>query len=181
MGFFSLYRSQVKKIKLFTGLPRAALSLRAKRGNRNDEKCFRNMRKSIIKIILFILLLNFNAFLHAEFVDQSTEAIEDRIAPIGKVRIGENPNQSLPSSKPYVHLGKAIFEEHCILCHGSGIAGAPRFGDKPDWKSRVKKKLSLLLEHVENGYGAMPRKGTCLECSPEDLKTAIRYMVKKST
>lgn len=140
------------------------------------------MRKPIVKIILFILLLNFSAFLHAEFVDQSIEAIEDRIAPIGKVRISEIPKQTLlPPETHIIHLGKAIFEEHCILCHGNGIAGAPRFGDKPDWKLRIKKKLSLLLEHVENGYGAMPRKGTCLECSPENLKTAIRYMVKKSS
>ena len=141
------------------------------------------MRKSIIgiKIIFFVILLSFSAYLYAEFFDNSTEAIENRIAPIGKVQIGKIPNQPLLSPKSYVHLGKAIFEEHCVLCHSNGIAGAPRFGNKADWKPRIKKKLSLLLEHVENGYGAMPRKGTCLECSSEDLKTAIDYMTKKST
>lgn len=138
------------------------------------------MKQFIIRTIPFFLLLNFSPCLYAEFFDNSIEALEERIAPIGKVKICENPNP-FSSPKSHVHLGKAIFEEHCILCHGNGIAGAPRFGNKAEWKGRIKKKLSVLLTHVKNGYGAMPRKGTCLECSAEELKTTISYMVKKSS
>lgn len=135
----------------------------------------------IIRVSFFVLLLSYSTYLHAEFLDQSTDAIEARIAPIGKVRINKMPGPSLSTPpKSYIHLGKAIFEEHCVLCHGNGIAGAPRFGNKADWKLRIKKKFLLLLEHVKNGYGAMPRKGTCLECSSEDLKAAIDYIIKKS-
>ncbi|MDQ8039974.1 MAG: c-type cytochrome [Rickettsiella sp.] len=133
-----------------------------------------------IILICFILLLSFSTYLHAEFSDQSFEAIEERIAPIGKVRIGKETLNQLSTYKIQAHLGKTIFEKHCIICHSTGIAGAPRFGNKLDWQLRIKKKLSLLLEHVKNGYNAMPRKGTCLECSAEDLKAAIFYMTKKS-
>jgi|GEM_PF-1329359 cytochrome c5 len=136
-----------------------------------------------IKIIAFIVFLRFSTCLHAEFFDQSVEATENRIAPIGKVRIStETMLQSQRSSfhKTQNHLGKTIFESHCILCHGSGTAGAPRLGNKKDWESRIKKKLSLLLNHVKNGYRAMPPKGACLECSPTDLEAAINYMLEKS-
>ena len=139
------------------------------------------MRKSTIKIITFISLLNVSVCLYADFLDQSTEAIEARIAPIGKVKLAlETTNQPLSPPKT-THLGKALFESHCILCHGSGIAGAPRFGNRADWELRIKKRISLLLKHVKNGYRAMPPKGTCLECSSKDLEAAIHYMTDGSS
>ena len=135
-----------------------------------------------IKIAIIILCLSFSTYLHAEFFDPSAEATEARIAPIGKVRIALRSTPQPPSAhKTQIHLGKTLFESHCILCHGSGIAGAPRFGNEADWKPRIKKELSLLLKHVKNGYRAMPPKGTCLECSPADIEAAIHYMVKNAT
>jgi cytochrome c5 len=135
-----------------------------------------------IGFIAFILLLNCNTPLYADFLDQSVEAIEARIAPIGKVQIDKQPaatTSQAPASahKAQHHLGKTLFESHCVLCHGNGIAGAPRFGNKADWEPRIKKKLALLLKHVNKGYHAMPAKGACLECSPNDLEAAIRYMI----
>ncbi len=138
------------------------------------------MRKSAIKIMTFISLLNISVCL-ADFLDQSAEAIESRIAPIGKVKLALETTDKPLSTPKTNHLGKALIESHCILCHGTGIAGAPRFGNKADWKFRIKKSLSLLLKHVKNGYNAMPPKGACLECSSEDLKTAIRYIIKNSS
>ncbi|MES2998556.1 MAG: c-type cytochrome [Pseudomonadota bacterium] len=136
-----------------------------------------------IKSAIVILCLGFSTYLHAEFFDPSAEATEARITPIGKVRIALKSTPQLPfpsTRKTQIHLGKTLFETHCILCHGSGIAGAPRFGNEADWKPRIKKELSLLLKHVKNGYRAMPPKGTCLECSSADLEAAIHYMVKNA-
>jgi cytochrome c5 len=140
----------------------------------------KKLQKQIIKLVFFILFLNFSCSVKAEFLDQSAEAIEARIAPIGKVRIAhEITTQASSPSKTEIHLGRALFESHCVLCHGNGIAGAPRLGNTADWQPRINKKLSLLLKHVENGYRAMPPKGACLECSSDDLEAAIRYMIKK--
>lgn len=135
----------------------------------------------LIKNSFVILCLSFSPYLYADFLDQSAEAIEARIAPIGKVRIASQPtfSQTLLTNNVQTHLGKALFANHCILCHGSGIAGAPRLGNKKDWELRSKKKLSLLLKHVKNGYRAMPPKGACLECSSDDLKAAIHYMLNE--
>jgi cytochrome c5 len=140
-----------------------------------------NFIEHLIKNSFVILCLSFSPYLYADFLDQSAEAIEARIAPIGKVRITLQPapSQALLAGNTQEHLGKALFANHCVLCHGSGIAGAPRLGNKKDWELRSKKKLSLLLKHVKNGYRAMPPKGACLECSSDNLEAAIHYMLNK--
>jgi cytochrome c5 len=136
-------------------------------------------KRPIIKKALFVLSLCFWFSAQAEFADQSAEAIVARIAPIGKVNIASASGKKQAFfSEINDHLGKTIFENRCILCHASGIAGAPRFGISSDWKTRIHKKLSLLLQHVITGYRAMPPKGACLECSTADLEAAINYMMQ---
>ncbi len=109
-------------------------------------------------------------------------ALEERIAPIGKIKLAtsEEIDQSpLTATHKDIHLGKTIFESKCVLCHKKGIAGAPRLGNQSDWAPRIKKNFSVLLKHATTGYRAMPPKGACLECSISDLETAIHYMLEQ--
>ncbi len=76
--------------------------------------------------------------------------------------------------------GEATYNTKCIVCHGSGVAGAPKFGDKAAWAPRIATGMDALLSSAINGKNAMPPKGTCMECSEEDLKAAIEYMTSKS-
>jgi cytochrome c5 len=137
---------------------------------------------NFISIIFLSFFLGFGTYAYAEFFDNSIIALENRIAPIGKVKIATS-NITQPSLNKIkdapILLGKTIFESKCILCHKNGVAGAPRLGNKPDWAPRIKKKFSLLLKHVTMGYQAMPPKGACLECSISDLEIAIRYMLEQ--
>lgn len=130
---------------------------------------------------IFIFIFIFEIPSHAEFFDNSTTALEERIAPIGKVKVAHSETKlsSLTSANQDTQLGKKIFETKCILCHKNGIAGAPRLGNQLDWALRIKKKFSLLLNHVITGYRAMPPKGTCFECSVSDLKAAISFMLEQ--
>jgi cytochrome c5 len=34
----------------------------------------------------------------------------------------------------------------------------------------------MLLDHIVNGYRAMPPLGQCIECTEDDLKTLMRFM-----
>ncbi len=74
--------------------------------------------------------------------------------------------------------GKAIYEAKCTVCHQTGVAGAPKFGDKEAWKPLRERKLDDLLEVVRKGEGAMPPMGTCTDCSPAELKAAVEYMLE---
>lgn len=137
---------------------------------------------NFISIIFLSFFLGFGTYAYAEFFDNSIIALENRIAPIGKVKVAASnitqPSLNKMKDAPIL-LGKTIFESKCILCHKNGVAGAPRLGNKPDWAPRIKKKFSLLLKHVTMGYQAMPPKGACLECSISDLEIAIRYMLEQ--
>ena len=37
-----------------------------------------------------------------------------------------------------------------------------------------------MLKNAINGINAMPPKGMCMECSDDEIKDAIEYMVSKS-
>lgn len=136
---------------------------------------------NFINIILFYFLFGFGICAYADFFDDSTIALEERIAPIGKVKVAtsEINHSSVTAINKDIHLGKTIFESKCVLCHKNGIAGAPRLGNQLDWAPRIKKKISLLLKHVTMGYRAMPPKGACLECSISDLEATIHYMLEQ--
>ena len=76
--------------------------------------------------------------------------------------------------------GKQIYQQSCVACHSTGAAGAPKTGDKAAWSDRIAKGNDALFSTVKNGLNAMPPKGTCADCSDEELKAAIEYMLSQS-
>ena len=34
--------------------------------------------------------------------------------------------------------GKAVYDKTCVACHASGVANAPKLGDKAAWAPRIK-------------------------------------------
>ncbi len=73
--------------------------------------------------------------------------------------------------------GKKIFESTCVVCHGTGVAGAPKFGDKAAWAPRIKTGIDTLYKVALNGKGAMPPKGGNKDLPDADVKAAVDYMV----
>lgn len=70
------------------------------------------------------------------------------------------------------------YNRSCAVCHASGAAGAPKTGDVAAWEPRLAKGTDVLVQSVANGLNAMPPKGMCYDCSDEDYKAMIDYMVK---
>lgn len=89
-----------------------------------------------------------------------------------------------PAAKPAAAAsadnGKAIYDAHCAMCHGTGAAGAPKLGDKAAWAPRIKLGEPALLQAAIKGIRAMPPRGACAKCSDADLKAAVGYMVAQS-
>jgi cytochrome c5 len=76
--------------------------------------------------------------------------------------------------------GKALYSTTCVACHGAGIAGAPKVGDKGAWAPRIAQGANVLYEHALKGFqgkaGMMPPKGG--SSAPDaDVKAAVDYMV----
>jgi cytochrome c5 len=76
--------------------------------------------------------------------------------------------------------GEQTFNTYCVACHMSGVAGAPKFGDQPDWQPRIDKGIDTLLKDAISGIKAMPPRGLCFDCSDDELKLAIEYMIDNS-
>lgn len=79
--------------------------------------------------------------------------------------------------------GKATFESVCKMCHGAGIGGAPKMGDKAAWAPRITQGIETLNEHAIKGFkgkALMPPKGGRASLSDDDVKAAVQYMVDAS-
>ncbi len=75
--------------------------------------------------------------------------------------------------------GKATYQQYCSICHASGLAGAPKFQSAEDWNPRLKQQgINGLVKTSMTGLnGVMPPKGTCMDCTEQQLKDAIEYML----
>jgi cytochrome c5 len=72
--------------------------------------------------------------------------------------------------------GEALFKQTCATCHATGIAGAPKLGDKAAWAPRVAQGLTVLMQHAMQGKGAMPPKGGS-SASEAEIRATVEYMV----
>lgn len=77
-----------------------------------------------------------------------------------------------------------IYKGTCIMCHKTGVSGAPIVGNKDDWAPRIAQGEATLHKHAIEGYsgqkGMMPAKGGNPSLSDDDIKAAIGYMVAQS-
>jgi cytochrome c5 len=73
--------------------------------------------------------------------------------------------------------GKAVYEKTCAVCHATGLAGAPKFGDKAAWAPRVATGLAALHASALHGKNAMPPKGGNMALPDADVAAAVDYMV----
>jgi cytochrome c5 len=121
-----------------------------------------------------------------EYYDRSREAIDERTKPIGRVQQLQSETVEEPAATAETTVeaappsGEQIYQQYCALCHVGGVAGAPQLEDKAEWEKRKAQGEDVLLQHVTNGYNAMPAKGTCMTCSEADLKAAIEYMLQQA-
>jgi cytochrome c5 len=76
--------------------------------------------------------------------------------------------------------GKAVYESTCVVCHGAGVAGAPKVGDKAAWAPRIKAGPDALHASALKGKGAMPPKGGNASLPDADVAAAVDYMVSQS-
>ncbi|NOX84876.1 MAG: c-type cytochrome [Chlorobi bacterium] len=102
-------------------------------------------------------------------------------AKSSKTETSENANKQLTVN---IENGEAVYKKVCIACHMTGVAGAPALNNKERWSVIAKKGMKKLHHDAINGYtgdyGVMPPKGTCMDCSDQDLYDAIGYMLKEA-
>lgn len=83
-----------------------------------------------------------------------------------------------------IAAGQQVYDMSCAGCHDSGTGGAPKPGDKEDWKARIALGIDVLTKKSIEGYegktGTMPARGGNQELSDTEVANAVLYMVDKS-
>jgi cytochrome c5 len=70
----------------------------------------------------------------------------------------------------------ALYTQTCVVCHGTGVAGAPKLGDKAAWGPRLAAGVDGITAIAIKGMGAMPPRGGST-ASDAEIKAVVQYMV----
>lgn len=126
--------------------------------------------------VLFTVIGLSSAAFAANLSQEEYDAIAERIKPVGNVYLsGDEPVAAAPTGP---RDGAAVYGTFCIACHASGVSGAPKTGDAADWAPRIAQGEDVLKKHAIEGLNAMPPKGTCMDCSDEEIVAAINHMIE---
>ena len=131
----------------------------------------------LIPIAIIILLVNLvgtSIRTGAGSDSQSEEAIARRIQPVAGFKL-------VDADAPKVFkTGEQVFQSTCSACHGTGVAGAPKFGDKDAWAKYIKQGYEDLVKNAIHGIGAMPPKGGNASLDDFEVARAVVYMTNHS-
>ena len=99
----------------------------------------------------------------------SAGAAEGQVIQVAQLSEGFNAEQKYMAS--------------CFACHSTGAAGAPKVGDgmAAEWEPRLEKGLDTIVQNAINGVNTMPAKGLCFDCSDDDIKAIVEYMIDSSS
>jgi len=112
-------------------------------------------------------------------------SLEERIKPVGESCM-EGEDCAAVAAAPVTdgaasagRSGEKLYQK-CAACHNTGAAGAPKLGDVAAWAPRTEKGMDVLYASAIKGFKGMPAKGLCFDCSDDELKATVDYMVEKS-
>jgi cytochrome c5 len=99
----------------------------------------------------------------------STGAKEGQLTQVAQLSEGFNAEQKYMAS--------------CFACHSTGAAGAPKVGAgmAVEWEPRLEKGLDTIVQNAINGVNTMPAKGLCFDCSDDDIRAIVEYMIDSSS
>jgi cytochrome c5 len=114
----------------------------------------------------------------------------ERIQPVARVAVAGQDNSALAAPAPASTAaavdmpGEQVYQQVCTACHGAGLAGAPKTGDKAAWGSRLAQGADTLHKHAIEGYqgkaGFMPPKGGRTDLTDQSVINAVEYMVAQA-
>jgi len=147
----------------------------------------------VVALALFALARNVASKTQEKqaLVDSSyLKSVNERVAPFARVAVAGQDNSALKieASTPAGSAapaepknGDELYEQACKACHGAGIGGAPKAGDKAAWGPRIAKGKNILYDHAIHGFtgstGMMPPKGGRVDVSDDLVKQAVDHML----
>lgn len=129
------------------------------------------MKKLTLAFALLLTTVSVNAS-----SDADKEALSKRLAPVGQIYVaGAVAAADAGPSGP--RSGEKVYQTACFACHGTGALDAPKKGDVA-WKARMEQGFDVMLKHAIEGIRNMPARGTCADCSDDEIAAAIKFMTE---
>ncbi len=72
--------------------------------------------------------------------------------------------------------GEQVYKAVCVTCHGHGVAGAPKAGNRQAWSPLVAEGYDDLVGSALTGVRMMPPKGGAPELYDIEVARAVVYM-----
>ncbi len=165
-----------------------------------QDSLFINVFSLVIGILVAIAVLLFALSRAVAGRTQDVQVYDDsnyvasvtqRTAPFAREAIAGHNNAALaiqapagagPSlALPVPANGKELFEQVCKTCHGPGLVGAPKAGDRTAWASAIAEGKPTLYQHALDGYtgktGTMPPHGGRTDLPDALIKQGVDYML----
>jgi cytochrome c5 len=124
----------------------------------------------VVAIIMLAQLVTSGKRLDPETL--SPDAVAARILPVATVQFAD----AAPAGGGAAKSGEQVYKSVCAACHGTGAAGAHKFGDKAAWAPHLKEGLAALAKNAINGIRAMPPRGGNPNLSDLEVTRAVVYM-----
>lgn len=138
------------------------------------------IRFRFVKLSLLALSVVFAGSLLAQSLDQQ---VAERLQPIGVVCLagqtcasgGAAPAQTAAATGEF--SAEQVYTQSCAMCHATGIAGAPKFGDADVWSGKIAAKgFETVVQNSITGINGMPAKGMCMTCTDENMAALVEYI-----
>jgi cytochrome c5 len=101
------------------------------------------------------------------------EDADSRILPVARFDLQKAAEAG--SGEP--RDGATVYARVCQACHATGVADAPKTGDKAAWAPRIATGTAALVQSVINGKGAMPPRGGGSDLSDDDVAAAVEHLL----
>ena len=148
----------------------------------------------ILSIVMIVQMITGGMKVESGTALMSEAAVLQRLKPVGYVAMaGDVPPTATatatapapgPSGPAAAASGKVdggkVYQTVCATCHGTGLLGSPKLGDKVAWKPRIAAGSATLHEHAIKGIRTMPAKGGNASLSDAEVSAAVDYMVDHS-
>ena len=159
--------------------------------NTSDARFISRFSGIVAGIVLIAIALVFLARGIAAATPQADEPRADELQPAVAMAPGSAavtasvgaPGDSTVGSAG-ASEGETVYQQVCSVCHGPGIAGAPRNGDNAAWGPRIAQGKPTLYDHALHGFtgktGVMAPKAGRSDLSDASVQAAVDYMLMRS-
>lgn len=143
----------------------------------------------VTAIVIFVAARLIGAHTQAVYVQNDPlrlKSVQENLQPFAREAIAGQDNSALAAAAtppagaaPAAAVpatGEQAFQQVCAACHGLGINGAPKAGDRAAWAPRIAQGKDVLYSHAIGGIRAMPPRGGST-WPDATVRMAVDYMV----